>query len=80
MVSFDDPSQVEAAKLRSHCGLLLPTSCHGRAVEVMAKIAEGGLKVEKREMKPARALHAHFPFRNTLSYMIAPMKVYPAAR
>lgn len=80
MMCLDNPQQVEPGKLRSMAGLWLHPSRSSELDGLLKQISEaGGPKLTVREIKSARAKHAFFPFRNQLSFMLGPMKVYSAA-
>ncbi|MBN3032891.1 MAG: GyrI-like domain-containing protein [Candidatus Saganbacteria bacterium] len=69
-IYYDDPSKVPAGKLRSDCGVVIGAKDLRKA---------RALKQFKVKRLPAsRCAVAEFPIRNTLSYMIGPMKAYPA--
>jgi len=78
MISLDPPQSVEPSKLRSLCGLWLPISQDGEKI-IKDIFAQTGLSMFKRQMKAAKVKQANFPMRGTLSFMLGPMKVYPAA-
>ena len=79
MMPMDSPQHVEAAKLRSMVGLLLPASRASEVEGILKKISESGLTMSVREIKAARAKHTFFPLRSSLSFMLGPIKVYSAA-
>ncbi|MBN1532618.1 MAG: hypothetical protein JXA20_08150 [Spirochaetes bacterium] len=70
-VYFDNPAEVPADKLRSHCGVLIDRGDAARInlLEKQFKIGRIGLQ---------RSMVAEFPIKGTLSYMIGPMRAYPA--
>ncbi|CAJ1394975.1 unnamed protein product [Effrenium voratum] len=72
---------LKAVHDQSLLGFWLPVSIAPQADEILQKVAAStGLAFGKRQIRAARALHAFFPLRSQLSFMIAPMKVYPAAQ
>jgi hypothetical protein len=70
-VYFDNPAEVPAHKLRSHCGVLIDRNDTARIpdLEKQFKIGRIGLR---------KSMVAEFPIRGSLSYMIGPMRAYPA--
>jgi hypothetical protein len=68
---YDDPSKVEAAKLRSELGVIIEAKDLAKF-----KVISQKFKVKVIPKKPS--IVAEFPIRNMLSYMIGPMKGYPA--
>jgi hypothetical protein len=70
-VYFDDPAQVQAADLRSFCGVLIEQKDADKLPELEKKY-----KVMK--IPEAERMTVEFPVKNMLSYMIGPMKAYPA--
>jgi DNA gyrase inhibitor GyrI len=71
-VYFDNPAQVPAYKLRSNCGAVIDET---DTVKLSA-VPLQQLKIGSIEQMNCAA--AEFPIKNFLSYMFAPMKVYPA--
>jgi hypothetical protein len=71
-VYYDDPATVAPDKCRSLVGAILPN----QQSEKMVGLESSGLKLDS--VPAAKAVIAEFPLKNTLSYMIGPMKVYPA--
>lgn len=67
-IYYDNPAQVPAEKLRSDCGVVLEK---GDQVKL-----KGKFKVKR--LARASSVVVEFPVRSTLSYMIGPMKAYPA--
>jgi hypothetical protein len=70
-IYYDDPGKVAADKLRSDCGVVIEAKDFGK------------LKVLRKKLKVKRidqdlGLVVEFPIRNSLSYMIGPLKAYPA--
>lgn len=70
-VYFDDPSVVPAEKLRSQCGSIIEDKDASR----FAKVAR---KYLIKRIKSSDSLVVEFPIRNSFSYMVGPMKAYPA--
>lgn len=70
-VYYDNPDEVAAEKLRSECGSIIEEKDLGRIGDVKNVIAV-------KTIPAGEYLRAEFPIRNMLSYMIGPMKVYPA--
>ncbi|MEW6516243.1 MAG: GyrI-like domain-containing protein [candidate division FCPU426 bacterium] len=68
---YDDPRQVPAAQLRSDCACVLTP-------EQMVKAQALGTKYRFKTIEKSACLVAEFPIRLPMSYMIAPMKTYPA--
>jgi hypothetical protein len=67
---YDDPSKVEASKLRSDVGDILEDIDNND----LNKISE---KYDIKNIQKTKAVVTEFPIRSMLSYMIAPTKVYP---
>jgi len=68
---YDDPAKKDQNKLRSDVGDMI-----GRVDEkTLEKIKE---KLTVKEIEKQRAVVVTFPIKSPLSYMIGPMKVYPA--
>ena len=70
-IYYDDPSRVPADKLRTDCGVVIEKSDLSKFNLVKAKF-----KVKKLAAKDS--LVVEFPLRNALSYMLGPIKAYPA--
>ena len=70
-IYYDDPSRVPAEELRSDCGVVIETKDLPRFRKVKHKF-----KVKWIPKKDSVVLE--FPIRNMLSYMMGPMKAYPA--
>lgn len=68
---YDDPATVAESDLRSDMGDVL----EGVDEEALAKIKE---KYEVKDIPAVRSAVVTFPIKSMLSYMIGPMKVYPA--
>lgn len=69
-IYFDNPEEVEKEKLRAAVGVILPEENKDKIVKIMKKY-------NVQIFPEAKALYAEFPYKNTLSYMFGPMKVYP---
>ncbi|MBU0683063.1 MAG: GyrI-like domain-containing protein [Candidatus Omnitrophota bacterium] len=70
-IYYDNPQKVEKSKLRSEIGAVLDEKDYG-------KINDLKTKYNIKEIKKRKSLVASFPIRNTLSFMVGPIKVYPA--
>ena len=70
-IYFDNPSKVPADKLRSQCGVVVEDKAAAKFIKVSRKYSF-------KKMKAANSLVVEFPIRNVLSYMVGPMKAYPA--
>ena len=68
---YDDPGTVEESKLRSDVGNVLE-GVDEQTIETIK------MQLEVKELPVMRAVVIDFPIVSPLSYMIAPMKVYPA--
>jgi hypothetical protein len=69
-IYYDDPNTVKASKLHSDCGCILEEKDLSRLPALLEKYK---IKTVGAKMR----LAAEFPYRNVLSYMIGPAKVYP---
>ena len=69
-VYFDNPSQVAADKLRSNCGAIIDETDP-------AKLAALSQKLKIGNFAQTNCMVVKFPIKSPLSYMLAPMKVYP---
>jgi hypothetical protein len=67
---LDNPSQVPQEQLRSKCGSVIDE----KDVPLVSKLE--GIKIGRMERKPS--LLATMPVRSPLSYMLCPIKAYPA--
>jgi hypothetical protein len=67
-IYYDNPQNTPSYKLRSDCGVIM-------AKKDLSKL-KGNLKVQ--EIKKSLCVVTEFPIKNMLSYMIGPMKAYPA--
>lgn len=70
-VYYDDPAKVPADKLRSDCGVVLPQKNMDRLEELKQTF-------KVKTLKAAPSLVVDFPIKNSLSYMMGPIKAYPA--
>ncbi len=70
-VYYDDPKKVDKAKLRSEVGAILDEKYYNRIESLRSKY-------NIKQLKKRNSLVSEFPLRNDLSYMLGPMKVYPA--
>ncbi len=70
-VYFDDPAVVPADKLRSYCGVVIEKDDLNRISEFETKFKIGKIARNKKMV-------IEFPVKNGLSYMVGPMKCYPA--
>ncbi|MCX5749493.1 MAG: hypothetical protein NTZ10_04550 [Candidatus Saganbacteria bacterium] len=69
-IYYDDPSKVSKDKLRSNLGCVLEAKDIKRFIPLKKKYKTWTIKKKQ-------CVIAEFPFKNFLSYMIAPMKAYP---
>jgi hypothetical protein len=69
-IYYDNPATVEAANLRSDCGVIIEE----KDMAILEKIKD---KYQIKTIEKAHRMTAEFPKKNVLSYMIGPMKVYP---
>lgn len=70
-IYYDDPSQVTPDKLRSDCGIVI----EAKDRNLFWKISH---KFKYKWVRRSKSIVVEFPIRNMLSYMIGPMKAYPA--
>ncbi|MFH0977058.1 MAG: GyrI-like domain-containing protein [Spirochaetota bacterium] len=70
-VYFDDPKVTKTENLRSNCGVIIKQEDSGKIKDLPAILKTGKLDKLKR-------IVAEFTIKNYLSYMIGPMKAYPA--
>lgn len=68
---YDDPKEVSKEKLRSEVGAALDEKYYDKIESLRSKY-------NVKQLKSRNSLVAEFPIKNVLSYMIGPMKVYPA--
>lgn len=69
-IYFDDPKEVPADKLRSHCGIIIEKNDLNKIEELEKKYKVGHIREHD-------SVVVEFPIKNMLSYMIGPMKCYP---
>jgi len=70
-IYYDDPAKVAAEKLRSDCGVIIEPKDRAKFNRVRRKF--------KVKWLPAReSIVVEFPIRNMMSYMLGPIKGYPA--
>jgi hypothetical protein len=70
-IYYDDPKITPKEKCRSFVGNILI----GKDLQRIKEIESKGLKIDS--ISKTKALVAEFPLKNSVSYMIGPMKVYP---
>jgi len=70
-IYYDDPKKVSKSKLRSEVGVILGKNYYDKIEDLKAKY-------NLKQLKKRNSLLSKFPYRNVLSYMVGPMKVYPA--
>lgn len=70
-IYYDDPAKVPSNKLRSDCGMVIEE----KDLPGFRKIKH---KFKVKRIPQKDSVVVEFPIRNMLSYMIGPMKVYPA--
>lgn len=70
-IYYDDPSKVEASKLRSDCGSIIEKEYYDKL-----DVLNG--KVKTKDIAKSNALVVQLPIKNVMSYMFGPMKAYPA--
>jgi len=69
-VFFDNPSQVPPEKLRSNCGAMITETDPIKLSALQVQLKLGSFEA-------TNCVTAEFPIRNTLSYILGPMKIYP---
>ena len=69
-IYYDNPMTVPAAQLRSDCGYILDEKDYA----ALPKLLE---KYQARTLGAKTRLVVEFPYRNSLSFILGPMKVYP---
>ena len=69
-VYFDDPAKVPSDKLRSYCGAIINES------DAVKLTTNENLKIGKIEEQ--KSVIVELPIKNSLSYMLGPIKAYPA--
>jgi hypothetical protein len=70
-VYYDDPAKVSANELRSRCGCII----EGPALKKLPVLKE---KLKTDKIPERKSLVVEFPVKNKISYMIGPLKAYPA--
>ncbi|MDC0977623.1 GyrI-like domain-containing protein [bacterium] len=70
-VYYDDPQTKPAEELRSDCGIVIAPEDAAKAAMITKNFKIGKLEVATRAV-------VVFPIKNKSSYMIGPMKAYPA--
>jgi len=70
-IYYDDPEKVPAEKLRCRVGVIVSQA----DLEI---IKSKLLEIKSDFLPPAKSIVVDFPMRNLLSFMIGPMKAYPA--
>jgi hypothetical protein len=71
-IYYDDPKTTPADKCRSFVGGILEEKDLGK----LSELKTSGLKVDS--VARVESVVAEFPLKNSFSYMIGPMKAYPA--
>jgi len=70
-IYYDDPKKTPKDKLRSEVGSII-------TVDDMNKINNNRDKLNFKTIEKQRYLVTNFPIKNMMSYMLGPMKIYPA--
>jgi hypothetical protein len=70
-IYFDDPRTVKKEDLRSEVGFIL----EGKNLERLPALSK---KYKAKKIAKDVFYSAEFPYRNKMSYIVGPMKVYPA--
>lgn len=70
-IYYDDPKIVPEEKCRSFVGCIIEEKSIGRIHELKSV----GFRIDSIPLAPA--VVAEFPIKNSFSYMVGPMKVYP---
>ena len=70
-IYYDDPKTTPKDKYHSFVGNIINVT----DIDLLEKIKLNGLKIDSIPKK--KALIIEFPIKNTMSYMIGPMKAYP---
>lgn len=71
-IYYDDPKMVPAEKCKSFVGNIIEE----KDFKIVSELKPEGLKIDS--IPYTKTVMAEFPIKNSLSYMIGPMKVYPA--
>jgi DNA gyrase inhibitor GyrI len=69
-IYYDNPAQVDPRKCRSECGALI-------SGKDLSRLGELSGKSKIKTIVKGEFLYAEFPYKNSLSFMMGPMKVYP---
>jgi hypothetical protein len=69
-IYYDDPAKVAKEKLRSDCGLVLKESDLSKVQALKKKYTVGTLPKKM-------SMVVEFPMKNTLSYLLGPIRCYP---
>lgn len=70
-IYYDNPNMVPKEKCRSFVGNILDENDFGKLEEIRGK----GMKIDT--IPKSIALVVQFPYKNMMSFMVGPMKVYP---
>ncbi|MFH1386231.1 MAG: GyrI-like domain-containing protein [bacterium] len=70
-IYYDEPGKVPADKLRSDCGVVVEK-------KDLAKLYRVQRKFNVKRLRQRKSIVVEFPLRNMLSYMLGPMRGYPA--
>ncbi len=70
-IYFDDPSKTPEDKLRSHIGSII-------TAKDMDKIEQYKDKFQFKTLAKTKYLVAEFPIKNQFSYILGPIRIYPA--
>lgn len=70
-IYFDNPASVPEDQLRSQCGSIVEEG----DLEKLETVKD---KYNIQNIERKKSIVVDFPIRNTMSYMLAPMKAYPA--
>jgi hypothetical protein len=71
-IYYDDPKSVKAEECRSYLGQILEAKDLGKIAELQAK----GYRIDSVQKKNSMVIN--FPVKSKASYMVGPMKAYPA--
>lgn len=69
-VYYDNPSEVDSSKLKSDCGSIIAEGDAGKVKNLKGLLTA--------TMPKGMFMVAEFPIKNSFSYMVGPMKVYPS--
>ncbi|MDY6968166.1 MAG: hypothetical protein SVR08_05860 [Spirochaetota bacterium] len=69
-IYFDNPAETPEDKLRSHCGIIIEENDLNKVPKLKSKYKVGHIGQHD-------SVVVEFPIKNSLSYMIGPMKCYP---